>query len=105
MQIFVRGLVNTMVHAALASCAAPQKKSYRKWSENEKEMALRIAAEKGSDSTTVSFLSSTFPETFGNVPESHLRSFRQQVERARAGVPDGRGRSCKISAHCFSEIV
>ena len=62
MEIFVRGLVNTMVHAALASCTALQRRSYRKWSDIEKEMALHIAAEKGSDSTAVSFLSSTFPK-------------------------------------------
>ena len=53
-EIFIRGLVNKIVDAACATVATTKKQTYRKWSESEKDMALHIAHEKGSDSQAVS---------------------------------------------------
>ena len=49
-QIFIQGLVNKIVDASWATIATTKRKTYRKWSEGEKDMALHIAQEKGSDS-------------------------------------------------------
>ena len=65
MEIFVRGMVKTMVKAAVATTTTQEKKTYHKWTESEREMALHIAAEKQSDSIAAAFMSPTFPKTFG----------------------------------------
>ena len=101
-EIFIRGLVNKIVDTACATIATTKTQTYRKWSESEKDMALHIAHEKGSDSRAVSFLATIFPKMFARMRESHIRDFRRQAEREAARLPDGRGRSTMVSSRCLS---
>ena len=103
--VFVRYFVKFLADKAVEASIGKVKKVYRKWSDNEREMVLHMAEEKGSDGAAISFLATLFPSTFARLRESHIRYFRKMATRAQQGAADKRGTVRKCSPCCLVDIV
>ena len=88
-EVFVRSFVKSLADKAVEASIRKVKKVYRKWSDNEREMVLHMAEEKGSDGAAISFLATLFPTTFARLHGSHIRYFRAYLRayrRNRSGI-------------------